>query len=531
MLVEFNFSRKLDKFGSKEKVYALGERLVKAQRLCREAKIPVIILFEGWSASGKGSQISELMQWLDPRGFEVFNLQSGESEDKMYPHLKKYWNCLPAKGRMSIFDRSWYRALIYEYEDGKTVSAHKIGDILSFEKTLTDSGVLIIKLFLHISEKEQKKRLETLNKDAGTAWRVKKTDLKQNKKYDKLLKDFDEMLLKTDHAGAKWTVVEAMDRRFSKVEVLKTVVEAMENALVAKNEVNEPPESLSANRSKGSEDPARSERDDLDADKCTDGAGDGSCGACKGGATSDSPEDAVKSSQILQSVDLTLSLAPEESRQRRKDAQKDLAKLHNKMYLKRVPAIAVFEGWDAAGKGGAIKRLVKPLDPRGYKVAPYGAPNEVESAHHYLWRFWNEVPKAGHMTVFDRSWYGRVLVERVEGFCSENDWRRAYDEINDFEAQLVRSGVVLVKFWIHIDRQEQLSRFQSRQENPEKQWKITDEDWRNREKWGLYLDAVNDMLLRTSTKHAPWTVVEGNSKPFARVKVLETVRDELKKRL
>jgi len=197
------------------------------------------------------------------------------------------------------------------------------------------------------------------------------------------------------------------------------------------------------------------------------------------------------------------------------------------MYKQRLPAAMVFEGWDAAGKGGAIKRTVSPLDPRGYKVAPYGAPNDIEKAHHYLWRFWNEVPKAGHLTVFDRSWYGRVMVERVEGFCSPADWKRAFGEINDFEKQLVDSGIVLLKFWLHISPDEQLKRFEARTNTPEKKWKITDEDWRNRDKWNQYLEAVDEMLIRTSTDYAPWTIVEAVDKPFARIKVIETVKDRL----
>jgi len=201
------------------------------------------------------------------------------------------------------------------------------------------------------------------------------------------------------------------------------------------------------------------------------------------------------------------------------------------MYRERVPAAIVFEGWDAAGKGGAIKRLVAPLDPRGYKVAPSGAPNDVERAHHYLWRYWNEVPKAGHFTIFDRSWYGRVMVERVEGFCTRDEWMRAFREINDFEEQLVDSGIVLIKFWLHIDQEEQLRRFERRMEIPDKQWKITDEDWRNREKWSQYLEAVDEMLLRTSTTFAPWTIVEAGSKAFARVKVIETVKERLEAKL
>ena len=185
--------------------------------------------------------------------------------------------------------------------------------------------------------------------------------------------------------------------------------------------------------------------------------------------------------------------------------------------------VLCFEGWDAAGKGGAIKRLTSHMDPRGYKVCPTPAPNSVEKAHHYMWRFWNNVPKDGHVAIYDRTWYGRVMVERIEGFCTEDDWRRAYKEINDFEAHLIHSGAVVLKFWIDIDKDEQEKRFNERMINPAKQWKITDEDWRNREKWDQYEEAVNEMIAHTSTEAAPWIVVEGNSKYYARIKVLKTV--------
>ena len=190
-----------------------------------------------------------------------------------------------------------------------------------------------------------------------------------------------------------------------------------------------------------------------------------------------------------------------------------------------------FEGWDAGGKGGAIKRLTEKMDPRGYTVIPTASPNDWEKAHHYLWRFWQAMPKAGHLSIFDRTWYGRVMVERIEGFCTTGEWQRAYKEINDMERDLYDAGAIVLKFWMQIDKDEQERRFKARQENPEKQWKITDEDWRNREKWDQYEEAVNEMLIRTSTPHAPWVVVEGNDKYYARIKVLETVVRAIEKRL
>ena len=234
---------------------------------------------------------------------------------------------------------------------------------------------------------------------------------------------------------------------------------------------------------------------------------------------------------VLQDIDLTKELSPEEYKKRKKDLQKRMGRLHNEMYLKRVPVILAFEGWDAGGKGGAIKRITQSIDPRGYEVVPIASPNDIEKAHHYLWRFWDKFPKDGHMAIFDRTWYGRVLVERVENFASEEEWKRAYSEINNMEAHLVKSGAIVLKFWMHIDKDEQKKRFQQRQDTPEKQWKITGEDWRNREKWEAYEKAVDEMVVRTSTKEAPWHIIEANSKLYARIKVLEIVVAALEERL
>jgi polyphosphate kinase 2 (PPK2 family) len=234
---------------------------------------------------------------------------------------------------------------------------------------------------------------------------------------------------------------------------------------------------------------------------------------------------------ILDRVDLKLSLSRPKYERELGQLQRRLFELEHRLYAARIPAVIVYEGWDAAGKGGNIRRLAQGLDPRGYEVIPVAAPTPDELAHHYLWRFWRKLPKAGHIAIFDRSWYGRVLVERVEGFCSEAAWQRAYQEINEFERQLADFGTVLVKFWLHIDRDEQLRRFKDRQKNRFKQWKITDEDWRNREKWGSTEVAVIDMLQRTSTSYAPWTILEANCKLHARIKALRTVAEALERAL
>ena len=494
MLSNLDTSVKLNKDDYKEEINTLGLRLSELQRTCRDENIPVIVIFEGWSAAGKGSRISSLIRYLDPRGFEVFTTQKTTENERLRPYMWRYWQMLPAKGRIHIFDRSWYQSIMNGFRKKEAKLTTPMYDIKSFEKTIVDNGSVLVKLFLHVSRKEQEERLSVLAGDPDTAWRVNKADIKQNRKYDKTLKRFDRMLNETNHEAAHWTIIEADESRFADVKVYRTVLAAMEKAVQIK--LGKAADANNKSKSNGN-------------------------------VTLPS----LKGSSKLAEVDLSLSIEREEYGSRLKTAQSDLERIHNAMYKQRLPAAIVFEGWDAAGKGGAIKRTVAPLDPRGYKVAPYGAPNDVEKSHHYLWRFWNEVPKAGHLTVFDRSWYGRVMVERVEGFCSTDDWKRAFGEINDFEKQLVDSGIVLLKFWLHIDPDEQLKRFEVRTNTPEKEWKITDEDWRNRDKWDQYLEAVDEMLLRTSTDYAPWTIVEAVDKLYSRLKVIETVRDRLESAL
>jgi len=485
MLKDIDCKRKLCKEEYKEEIETLGLRISEMQRICKDENIPVSIIFEGWSAAGKGSRISSLIRFLDPRGFEVFTIQRTTEDERLRPYMWRFWQRIAAKGRIHVFDRSWYQSLMLGHRKNEAALSTPVYDIKSFEKTLVDNGTILIKLFLHVSKKEQEKRLSSLINDPETKWRVSKSDIKQNRNYDKTLKRFGRMLDETNHDASHWTIIEADDSRFADVKVYRTVLSAMERAVENKRN-----------------------RDSND-----------------NGSNIELP--VITASSKLGEVDLNRIIEREDYSSRLKSAQNELARIHNAMYKKRLPAAMVFEGWDAAGKGGAIIRTVAPLDPRGYKVAPYGAPNDIEKAHHYLWRFWNEVPKAGHLTVFDRSWYGRVMVERVEGFCSTADWKRAFNEINDFEKQLTDSGIVLMKFWLHISPEEQLKRFELRTNTPEKSWKITDEDWRNRDKWDQYLEAVDEMLQRTSTEYAPWTIVEAVDKPFARIKVLETAKSRL----
>lgn len=500
VLEKINLHKVMEKKEYEEFINQYSSRLSLLQRQCRDAGIPIMILFEGWGAAGKGTLINKLITPLDPRGFKVYTIQKATKEEKLHPYLWRFFVKTPGRGRIHIFDRSYYQRLLTERLDedkGGNDLQYAYTETVDFEKLLTDDGTVIIKFFLHISKKEQEKRFKKLESSKATAWRVTREDWKHHGAYDELIKFNDEMIAKTDTEFAPWTIIEATDRNYATAKIISTVIKYLEEALdkkeQQKNEVR------------------------VNADK-------------QRAVEKNENEQRFKSG-VLSHVDLSKDYTREEYKARLKELQGKLSILHNEMFLRRIPVVVAFEGWDAAGKGGAIKRLTQKLDPRGYEVIPISAPNDAEKAHHYLWRFWNAMPKAGHMAIFDRTWYGRVLVERVEGFAKEEEWKRAYTEINRMEETLTNAGWIVVKFWLHIDKEEQERRFTSRQENPEKQWKITDEDWRNREKWEQYEAAVDEMVMRTSTNQAPWVIVEANSKYYARIKVLETIVEAIEKRM
>lgn len=494
MLEKVDLTKKMDKEQYKKVIEELQLKLASLERQIREFKIPVIVVFEGWGASGKGTLINKLILPLDPRGFNVYTTNYLSEEEKLKPFLWRFWVKTPERGRIAIFDKSWYRRTLVERIDndikGEALSS-SFEDIKSFEKGLADDGNVILKFFLHISKKEQNKRFKELESNKSTAWRVNKEDKKHNEQYDDYMKIIDEMIEETDASFAPWTVVESTDSRFATVKVFTVLIKALEEKIAECN-------------SKKEENPVKSK---IIVDS------------------------SIINSSTLEIVDLTKTIDKDEYKSKLKEYQQRIREIEHEIYTKRIPVLICYEGWDAAGKGGNIRRITQNLDPRGYEVSPISAPTELENSHHYLWRFWNKIPKAGHITIFDRTWYGRVLVEKIEGFCSEEEWKRSYKEINDMEKQLTNFGVVLVKFWLHIDKEEQLRRFQERESTPSKNWKITQEDWRNREKWDQYEDAANEMLFRTSTTYAPWTIVESNDKYYARLKALKTVIEAIEKQL
>lgn len=497
MLEKIDLTKKLEKQSYREKMEALELELGRLQRECHAYKIPVMIVLEGFGASGKGVQIGKLIQALDPRGFRVHAITGETEEEQKYPFLRRFWIKTPENGKIAIYDTSWYRRVLADRFSGNT-EKEELEDsyvaICSFEEQLTASGTVMIKLFLAIDQKEQKKRFNKLLESKETAWRVSQEDWEKNEKYDSYVRMIEEALQRTDTDYAPWTIVEATDRRFATVKIYTTVIEALKEAVAEKR--------AEAGReiSQETEETETWENRELEE-------------------------------SVLAKVDLTKSYTEKEYHKKKKKLQKKIRKLHGELYRRQIPVIIGFEGWDAGGKGGAIKRLTEKMDPRGFTVNTTAAPNDYEKAHHYLWRFWKNVPKKGHVAVYDRTWYGRVMVERIEGFCTKKEWQRAFKEINDMEAQFVQSGAIVLKFWMQIDKEEQRKRFEERQKNPEKQWKITEEDWRNRDKWDAYEEAVNEMLIRTSTPEAPWVIVEGNCKYYARIKVLEAVIEAIEKRL
>ncbi|MBR1752531.1 MAG: polyphosphate:AMP phosphotransferase [Ruminococcus sp.] len=478
----------------KQKAKELSGALCDLQIRMKDKKLPVIVLFEGWGASGKGTLIANTIKLLDPRFFKVTSTVTATAEERRYPFMKRYFEGIPEYGKLSVMDRSWYRELAAaKIEEDIPVDEYdrRLESIRIFERQLTDDGYLIIKLFLDIPKEEQKKRYDKLSKSGSTKWRVTDKDIFQHKHFDKYAKAFDNMLASTSFEFAPWYVIDAQDKQFARYTLFEILVGQISAAL-------------------GRE------------------------------AVFSTPKDVrhifdLKPTPLLKEVELGgKTVEPEQYKQRLDELQSELSKLHGKLYKMKIPVILAFEGWDAAGKGGAIKRVGAALDPRGYEAIPTAAPDSYEKNHHYLWRFWRKIPKDGHIAIFDRTWYGRVMVERLEGFTPEERCAMAYREINEFERELSLSGVVVMKFWMQIDKDEQLRRFTDRQNTPEKQWKITDEDWRNREKWDSYETAIDEMIQKTSTVTAPWTIVEGNDKKYARLKVLETIverlRDEVKKR-
>ena len=488
MLENWNKPQRPDDEEIEARLKVAREKLSGQQMKIKEHGLPVLVLFEGWGTAGKGSVLGKVIRNIDPRFFKVATMDVPTEEEKRKPFLYRHFVKIPEKGKFMFLDSGWMDEITQECLNGtleENEYKKKIESVKRFERQLTDNGYLVMKFFFQISQKEQKKRIDALKEDKNTKWRVSGKDDWQNKHYEKCMNVFDRYLNDTNAPADPWYLIDAKNKKWAELQVLETLVSGIDTALKNSNLAVPLLQNVF-------------------------------------------PIDKILK---LEEIDLDKKLMDEEYRRELHELQQKLTELHNKLYRKKVPVIIAYEGWDAAGKGGNIKRIAGALDPRGFEVHPIASPEPHEKARHYLWRFWNRLPKTGHVAIFDRTWYGRVMVERLEGFCSENEWQRAYNEINEFEKELSDWGAVIVKFWVQIDKDTQLQRFTDRQNTPEKQWKITDEDWRNREKWDLYEDAVNEMMKKTNTTYAPWYVLESNDKKYARIKALKIVIDAIEQAL
>ena len=581
MLEQIDFTaEKLDRDVFKSEYKELISKLVVLQQKARSAGVGIVALFEGWGGAGKGSRISDLMYELDARATSVHVTRELDIDtmssfpgrewgvQNYFPVMQQFWQSLGERGTITFYDRGWYatgieQALFELLEGSREETVAKLakkggvsqdwaevargefhGNVVAsyqsiahnFERMLVDDGYIVIKLFVHVTKEAQKKRMKRLRENVNTAWRVSDEKMAQTKYYDKAYQLYDQLLERTNFDFAPWTIVNGEDKRKANLQIARTLVNALEEALAkGGNEAEE------AAKAKAAANSARA-----------------AAAVAEGGAEEtvvDNPDEVLAAAEA--EAELQHSQAPRASnfiimagcpkidhsvekpriesdteyKERLKYEQARFNMLEMEMFRKRVPLMLMYEGWDAAGKGGNIKRIAQAIDARAYTVFPSPAPTKPELMHPHLWRYWIRLPKAGHVGIYDRSWYGRVLVERVEGFASPEQWSRAYDEINEFEHELVQWGAILLKFWVDITPEEQLRRFEMRQNDPNKAWKITEEDWRNREKYPQYKMAVNDMFRLTSTTFAPWHILESDDKHYARVQALEIVNNALEQRL
>lgn len=481
--------------GKKEENVTLDE-IIEAQRMklanlqvqMKDNKLPVVVLFEGYGAAGKGSVMRKVIHNLDPRFFEVAVMDTPSKDDGRMPFLYRHFVKIPENGKFTFFDSGWMDEIVKaraEKKLSKEEYAARVNSVKIFERQLVDNGYLVLKFFFTIDKKEQKRRIDTLLKDKNTKWRVSEFDMWQVEHRSKCEKYFIDFMNDTNSSCTTWNIIDSENKKIAESTVLDIINTSIEEAIA-----------------KGKKDAALVKN----------------------------TFPLVKMPKLAK-VDLDKTFPDEDYKKELDKLQKRLGELHNELYRRKIPVIVAYEGWDAAGKGGNIKRLTQGLDPRGYKVWPIASPEPHEKARHFLWRFFTRLPKTGHIAVFDRTWYGRVMVERLEGFCSKNDWQRAFNEINEFEKELDDWGAIVVKFWVQIDKDTQLERFTERQNTPEKQWKITDEDWRNREKWNQYEKAIDEMIAKTSTEFAPWYILESNDKHYARIQALKILIAAIEERL
>jgi polyphosphate:AMP phosphotransferase len=460
--------------------------LINAQYDLMNSDFSVVLVITGDDRIGLNETIQCMHAWMDARYLETHIFQLPSREEQERPRFWRYWRALPPKGKIGVYVGAWPLNAVVDRVRGRIDGdefAHRLAHIRQLEQDLANDGTLVLKFWMHIPKKDLKKRLKRAEKNKDDAWQVEDTDWEVYDIYDAAMPYVETLLEATHTKSCPWQVVESCNDRFRDLTFGKALLEALQQRFAASP------------------------------------------------APAPVPPEVGDFPDALGEVDLSRKLDRDEYKSALRKHQARLAKFTRQARRQGLTSVLVFEGWDAAGKGGVIRRITQAVAVRDYQLVPVAAPTDEERARHYLWRFWRQLPQAGRMVIFDRSWYGRVLVERVEGFASEEAWRRAYEEINDFESQLAEHGMVVQKFWLHVDRDEQLRRFKAREQTPYKKYKITEEDYRNREKWDAYTAAVNEMVARTSTASAPWHLIAANDKPSARVQVLKTVADAFKQAL
>jgi AMP-polyphosphate phosphotransferase len=479
--------KKLDKDDYQKRSTELRYRMVELQNRIRGSKIPVVILFAGVDGAGKHETVDLMNEWMDPRWLKTRAYGEYTEEERLRPPMWRYWRDLPAGGEIGLFLSAWTSRPLLDRVKGLSTEKQfedQLETIRAFEKTLCDNGYLVMKFWMHLDQDHQKDRLVKLSSDELRAWQIKSSDWENLQLYERFMESADAIVAKTD--GVPWKVIDGSFEKSRSLFVAEEFVKGLEARL-------------------------KKEEQKKTLEKST--------------------KSIVPHGKRLADVNLSQKVSKDIYKTEMKRLQSKLFNLQQEAYRRNIPSVLVFEGWDAAGKGGAIRRLTKALDARQYEVTPIAAPTQEELNHHYLWRFWKHLPRGGRVAIFDRSWYGRVLVERVEGFADKASWHRAFEEIKVFEKELTDYGAVVCKFWLHISKEEQLERFEDRAKVAYKAWKLCDDDWRNRDQWESYLDAAEDMFGLTETKNAPWSIIPANQKQFARLKVISTLCKALESRL
>jgi polyphosphate:AMP phosphotransferase len=490
-IAELGHSLKKEEY--KKQIPGLRTQLLSVQQQLAECDFPVFIIISGVDGSGKGEIINLLNEWMDPRYIRTNAFGKPSDEERDRPRMWRFWRSMPKKGEIGIYVGSWYSRPIAKRVKNKINQIRlkiELNKIKRFERELIDDGALMVKCWLHLDKATQRKRLKELEKNPQTRWRVTKRDKKHLKIYDQFIQVAETVLKTTSSIDSPWLIVDSHDEHYRNLTVGQHVLQRISHHVeqYRRHRINDPEFLSSASTA--------------DNQRC-----------------------------LLDALDLSKNLSEKIYSKKLNFYQEKLGRLAREAHKRKISSILVFEGWDAAGKGGAVRRLTRAMDARNYQVIRIAAPTDEERLHHYLWRFWRHLPRAGKATLYDRSWYGRVLVERVEGFASKMEWLRAYSEIVNFEEDLAEHGIILLKFWLHIDKEEQFRRFKERETISYKRYKITEEDYRNREKWQDYEIAANDMFARTSSHASPWVLVEANDKRFARIKILKKYCGMLEQKL